>query len=127
MEQTVAFEGIPDGDYTVTIVKPGKYVPKAVEVTVDGASADMGTVNLWLYGDVNNDGLVDADDVMNINRYSAGLSSAFDSGSPLDKRDREMAANITNVIFGDFDIDADDVMQINRYSAGLNSAFDAMN
>ncbi len=126
ISEAVDFSDVPDGDYTVTITKPGKYVPKAVEVTVDGGDADFGTVNLWLYGDVTNDGQVTSADVMAVKRHIAGLNSVFDAGTDQDKADREAAANITAVTTGDDEITSADVMQINRYIAGLGSAFDAI-
>ncbi len=125
-EQNSEFDSISDGDYTIVITKPGKYVPKAVEVTMNGSDNNLGTVQLWLYGDVNYDGLVDADDVMQINRYAAGLSSAFNAGDSQIKHDRNTSANVTSIVLDDSDIDADDVMQIDRYAAGLPSVFDIM-
>ena len=75
--QTFIFEGVEAGTYKLVILKPGKYVPKIVEITVSTETVDVGQQKLWLYGDVTYDGNVNADDVLQIRRYVANMSSTI--------------------------------------------------
>jgi len=121
--QSFNFEEVADGTYKLAIFKPGKYVPKIVEVTVDGADIDLDQQKLWLYGDVNGDGVVNANDITQIKRFIATKSSIFDSG---DFDDRFAAANVTKLTSGDDVVNANDITQIKRYIATKSSAFDKM-
>ena len=128
-EQDFRFEQVDDGDYKLAITKAGKYVPKIMKITIAGNDYDVnqelfagGEIKLWLYGDVTNDGRVNSSDALQIQRYYAGKTSQFDSGSAWDKKDRENAADIT------FDgrINSSDALQIQRFYAGKTSAFDKL-
>ena len=124
--QSFTFGNVAAGDYKLAILKPGKYVPKIVAITVGTEDLALGEMKLWLYGDVNYDGKVNkASDVLNINRYIAGYSSIFDQGDEQTKKDRLAAANVTAITGSDTTINkAGDVLNINRYIAGYSSVFD---
>ena len=111
-DQTFTFQTIPAGDYKLVILKPGKYVPKIVPITVGEADYDCGQLKLWLYGDVNYDGKVNAADSTQVLRYfNAKSPNVFSQGSTQDQADRLLAANVN----GDSIINAADSTQILRY------------
>ena len=111
-DQTFTFQAIPAGDYKLVILKPGKYVPKIVPITVSEADCDCGQLKLWLYGDVNYDGKVNAADSTQVLRYfNAKSPNVFSQGSAQDQADRLLAANVN----GDSIINAADSTQILRY------------
>ena len=124
--QTFTFEGVAMGAYKLVILKPGKYVPKIVEVTVSGAPAAVGQQKLWLYGDVNYDKTVNVLDAAQIQMYKAGKTSVFTNGTEQDIADRMAAANVTAVTIGDAVVNVLDAAQIQMYKAGKTSAFDSM-
>ena len=123
--QSFSFAGVAAGSYKLAVFKPGKYCPEIVPVTVS-AALDLGTVKLWLYGDVTYDGAVNASDVLQMNRHISAMSSVFDAGTAREKADRLAAANVTLVTAGDGDVNASDVLQMNRYISAMSSAFDKM-
>ncbi len=92
--QAFSFEGVADGTYKLAIFKPGKYVPLIKTVAVSGGALDVGQVKLWLYGDVNYDGQVKSNDVLQINRYINGQQSLFDTGDDETKSMRILISDI---------------------------------
>ena len=124
-EQSFSFNTVEAGTYKLVILKPGKYVPKIVEVTVTGSSLEVGQQKLWLYGDVNYDGTVDGSDVLQINRYIANKTSVFTKGDTQEQSDRINAANVTAINGADSTIDGSDVLQLNRYIANKTSVLNA--
>lgn len=120
-DQTFSFSTVPAGTYKLAIFKPGKYVPKIITVIVGSSDAVLGEVKLWLYGDVNYDGVVNTADGMAIYRKVAEKSSVFDLfTTPADKADVLLAADIN----GNGKIDTADGMAIYRKVAEKSSAFD---
>ena len=115
--QSFSFSTVPAGTYKLAIFKPGKYVPKIITVIVDSSDAALGEVKLWLYGDVNYDGVVNTADGMAIYRKAAGKSSVFDLSADSDIL---LSADIN------FDgvINTADGMAIYRKAAGKTSALD---
>lgn len=113
-DQTFSFSTVPAGTYKLAIFKPGKYVPKIITVIVGSSDAVLGEVKLWLYGDVNYDGQVNARDVTQVSRYDSG-ARIFNS--------EELLAGDVN---GDGNTNARDATQIARYDTGNSSVFDAM-
>ncbi len=111
-DQAFTFATVPDGTYKLAIAKPGKYVPKIVQITVSGGNLDVGDVLLWLYGDVNYDGKIRTGDATQIYRLLAGERTFTD--------DEFSAADIT----GDGKIRTGDATQIYKWLAGESSAFD---
>jgi len=126
MRTSFTVSGLANGDYKLAIFKDGKFVPKIIPFSVSGANVELGEVKLRLYGDVTGDGIVNADDVLQVNRRIAGLSSILDAGTAAEQAERFVAANMTAVSSGDTILNAADVMQLNRYIAGLSSVFDAI-
>ena len=120
--QTFTFEGVAAGTYKLVILKPGKYVPKIVEITVGDSAVDVGQQKLWLYGDVNYDGSVLANDSAQITRYVNGLGSVFGNGDEQTKADRLLAADVNR----DGSVLANDAAQITRFVNGLGSAFNTL-
>jgi len=120
--QTFTFEGLADGKYKLAILKPGKYVPAIVEITVAGAAVDVGQQKLWLYGDVNSDGITNVTDATQILRYIVSNTSAFDNGDAVEKAQRRLAADVN----GDGIANVTDATQILRYIVSNTSAFDSM-
>ena len=117
--QTFSFGTIPAGSYKLVIFKPEKYVPKIVEITVGSTALDLGQLKLWLYGDVNYDGQVLANDATQIIRKGNGVGSIFDTGDALTKIDRVTAADLNE----DGVIKTNDAAQITRFANGLGSTF----
>ncbi len=117
-DQAFSFDGVPDGSYKLAIAKPGKYVPKIIEITVSGDTA-LGEYKLWLYGDVNYDGKILANDAAQMTRKANGLNSVFTTGTEEDQQDRMLAADV--VVTGS--IMANDVAQVTRHANGLASVF----
>ena len=118
--QNFVFDDVEAGTYKVAILKPGKYIPKIVEVTIDGSDVNIGQQKLWLYGDVNYDGIVKANDGTQITRKVNRLSSIFDTGDERTKADRLLAADVIS----DGLPKANDSTQITRYVNRLSSIFD---
>lgn len=119
----VNVENIPAGSYKIAVYKPGKYVVKVVPVTVIEAAVAAGNMALWLYGDVNNNGTVDAKDATQILRYEAGASSVFASGEDAVKVERLVAGNVRR---NNESPSSKDATQIFRYEAGASSVFNNM-
>ena len=117
--QTFSFDTVAAGEYKLVIFKPKKYVPKIVSITVESTALDLGQLKLWLYGDVNYDGKVLANDATQIIRKANGVGSIFDTGDTLTKTDRVTAADLNE----DGVIKTNDAAQITRFANGLGSAF----
>ena len=101
------------------IFKPKRYVPKILPITVDSTPLDLGQLKLWLYGDVNYDGWVLANDATQIVRRANGIGSVFDTGDTATKADRITAADLN----ADGTISTNDAAQITRFVNGLGSVF----
>ena len=117
--QTFSFDSVPAGDYKLVIFKPEKYVPKIVPITVKSTALDLGQLKLWLYGDVNYDGVANTDDATQINRYYNGLGNIISKASPDELVEYLLAADVNY----DGVANTDDATQINRYYNGLGSCF----
>lgn len=120
--QTFSFDGIATGTYKLAVYKPGKYVPMIINIHVTsvGVTEDLSEIDMWLYGDVTYDGIIDVGDVIQIKRKIIGLSSSIDTYGNL-------ALEVANVTFiNDTDLDVGDVIQIERYIIGLSSSFDSI-
>ena len=110
--QSFSFEAVKAGEYKLAIFKPGKYVPKIVTVTITDEAVELGSVKLWLYGDVNCDGKVRAGDATQIYKYVAKTRTFTEN--------ELLAADIT----GDGKVRAGDATQIYKYVAKMASMFD---
>lgn len=110
--QSFTFGNVAAGEYKLAILKPGKYVPKIVAITVGSEDLALGEMKLWLYGDVNYDGKVNATDATQILRYFNNKApNAFTSGTEQDQADRILCANVN----GDKNINGTDAIQVRRY------------
>lgn len=123
-DETYTFPDLTPGTYTLRVSK-NMHCTRDYTVTVSDGDVTQ-NVEIWLYGDVNGDGKVNADDVMQINRKIAGLSSVFGSGDEATQAYRENVANVTAIVGNDTKLNTDDVMQINRRIAGLSSVLDKL-
>ncbi len=117
---TYAFEEVEEGTYTLRVSKT-KHAIREYEVTVADADVTQDTA-IWLYGDVNGDGIINATDVLQINRKVANLNSLFNQAENADYRFK--VANITAVTGTDTLLNSADILQINRKIANLSSIFD---
>lgn len=117
--QTFSFGTIQAGSYKLVIFKPDRYVPKIVPITVGTTDYDCGQLKLWLYGDVNYDGVANTDDATQINRYYNGLGNIISKASPDELVEYLLAADVNC----DGTVNTDDATQINRYYNGLGSCF----
>lgn len=110
--QSFTFGNVAAGEYKLAILKPGKYVPKIVAITVGSEDLALGKMKLWLYGDVNYDGKVNATDATQILRYFNNKApNAFTSGTEQDQADRILCADVN----GDKNINGTDATQVRRY------------
>lgn len=75
---------------------------------------------------MNYDGAVNKlGDILNLNRYCAGVSSVFDTGDAQTQKDRFDAANVTAITGTDTVINkTGDILNISRYIAGYSSVLD---
>ena len=117
--QAFSFDAVAAGEYKLVIFKPKRYVPKILPITVDSTALDLGQLKLWLYGDVNYDGWVLANDATQIVRRANGIGSVFDTGDTATKADRITAADLN----ADGTIRTNDAAQITRFVNGLGSVF----
>lgn len=115
-----SFKELDAGAYKVKVSKT-KHAPKEYNVTVSGSTVTQ-DVDIWLYGDVSGDGVVNNTDILQINRYTANLASVFDAQTNKDYRIK--LANITGINGTDKIVNNSDVMQIKRKNANMTSAFD---
>ncbi|HNX29788.1 MAG TPA: dockerin type I repeat-containing protein [Syntrophomonadaceae bacterium] len=60
--QSFSFADVSAGDYKVAIYKTGKYVVKVATISMGVTNIDTGALKLWLYGDVNDDGIINSSD-----------------------------------------------------------------
>ena len=117
--QSFTFGNVAAGEYKLAILKPGKYVPKIVAITVGTEDLALGEMKLWLYGDVNYDGRILPNDAMQINRYANSKTSIFNSSDAATEAERVLAADVN----GDGNVLPNDAMQINRYVNSKTSIF----
>ena len=103
--QTYSFATVPAGTYTLKVEKKG-HAPFTKEITV-GDSNVTENVTIYLIGDVNMDGKIDADDVTALLRHVAGIEMLSSSAVAL--------GNVN----GDSNIDDDDVTKLLRYVSGI--------
>ena len=112
--QSFTFSNVAAGDYKLAILKPGKYVPKIMAITVGSTDLALGELKLWLYGDVNYDGKVNSRDAAQILRYDAE-NRTFTA-------EEVAAANVNQ----DKSVNSRDAVQVLRYDAGNSSALDSI-
>lgn len=121
-DQSFTFGNVAAGEYKLAILKPGKYVPKIVAVTVGTADLALGEQKLWLYGDVNYDGKILTNDAVQILRYANNKKSVFNSGDAVTEAEQVLAADVT----GDSKVLTNDAVQILRYANNKASVFNSI-
>ena len=122
--QTYQFDQVNSGNYKVAIEKKGKYVVKVIPVTVADRDVAVGVQQLWLYGDVTGDGVVDTYDITQIKRYIANKTSVLTNGSEEEQKEMLSIANLTAFNTGDQEVNIYDITQIKRYISYKSSVFD---
>ena len=120
--QTFSFDTVAEGDYKLVIFKPKKYVPKIVPITVGTTDYTCGQLKLWLYGDVNYNGVVDDSDATQVFRYASLKASVFNTGDETTKVERLLAADVNSNNI----VDDSDATQIVRYAALKTSIFNTI-
>ncbi len=116
------FEEVEEGTYTVK-VSASKHATREYKVTVAGEDVTQ-DVEIWLYGDVTKDGVVNNSDVMQINRKNNNMNSVFSQAADSDYRLK--VANITAITGTDAFVNNSDVIQINRKINNMSSMFDRL-
>ena len=114
-----SFGNVPHGDYKLVIMYT-KVVPYIIPFKVRSKNVDLGTVALTPFGDVNLDGTVSSDDVLQISRYINGLSSTFSLSEGAELARKLYAADMD----GDGSVRAADALQLLRAINRLSSVFD---
>ena len=121
--QPVSFPEVAPGAYRLLLTKAGKHAPRILSVTLGESDADLGGIALWLYGDVNNDGAVNARDALQISRYAAGKASVLEAGNDADLTAYRLRVADVN---RDGDANSRDALQISRCAAGKSSQLDLL-
>ena len=103
-DQAYSFDTVPAGTYTLKVEKKG-HALWTEEITVDG-SAVTKDVTIYLIGDVNRDGKIDANDMQRIYAHISGENVFSD-----------LAQGDVN---GDGKVDANDMQRIYAHISGEN-------
>lgn len=102
--QTYSFAAVPAGEYTLKVEKKG-HAPFTKEITV-GESNVTEDVTVYLIGDVNGDGKIDANDMQRIYAHISG-----------ENKFSNLAQGDVN---GDGKVDANDMQRIYAHISGEN-------
>ena len=118
-DQAYSFDTVPAGTYTLKVEKKG-HAPWTENITIGIDSITSKNVTVYLWGDVNRDGVVTAADAQEIQRNASKLSSAYDTGS--NKSYWILRADVNR----DGKVTAADAQEIQRNAAKLSSAIDSL-
>ena len=99
-----SFETVPAGNYTLKVMKKG-HAPFTKEITV-GDSNVTENVTIYLIGDVNGDGAIDATDMQRIYAHISG--------------DNTFSNSAQGDVNGDGNVDATDMQRIYAHISGEN-------
>ena len=99
-----SFETVPTGNYTLKVMKKG-HAPFTKEITV-GDSNVTENVTIYLIGDVNGDGAIDATDMQRIYAHISG--------------DNTFSNSAQGDVNGDGNVDATDMQRIYAHISGEN-------
>ena len=102
--QNYSFPAVPAGDYTLKVEKKG-HAPWTEEITVDSAAVTK-DVTIYLIGDVNKDGKIDANDMQRVYAHISG-----------ENKFSNLAQGDVN---GDGKVDANDMQRIYAHISGEN-------
>ncbi len=121
--QSFEFTGVANGEYKLAAWRPAydisnkhyAYTVRITDVTVNGEDVAVNgdATKLWLYGDVNGDGKIDAGDATNILAYVIGKSSSIDE-------DNKAIGDVND----DGNVDAGDATNVLAYIIGKSSILD---
>ena len=115
-----SFNTVSAGDYTLEVSKT-KHCTRTYEINVEATAIEKAVV-IWLYGDANQNGIVDEKDSVQVLRYAAELSSKYDSYTT-ENQTYWLAVMDIN---GDNEVTEKDSVQILRYSSGMTSKFNSI-
>ena len=116
-----SIDGVEAGTYTMKVMKT-KHATREYTITV-GSSNVTQNVEIWLYGDVTGDGVVNTTDATQIKRKYNGKTSIFGSADAETEAYRLIVANVYEA---DGTINTTDATQIKRLYNGKSSIFDSM-
>ena len=118
----VTFRDVPYGEYKLAVYAAGGYVILVDELIVESDSI-IPVYEMWQYGDLDYNGIVDSADALETFNHSCGLASILDS-TPNAGQDamRRLAADVNR----DGVINIRDAAQILRYTNDLTSCFDVI-
>ena len=111
-----SFSAVAAGTYTMKVMKQN-HVTREYTITV-GTEAVVKDVEIWLYGDVTGDGLVDMTDATQIDRKYNGKTSVFGTA---DAETEAYRLIVANVYAADGIMDTADSNQIDRFFNGKSS------
>ena len=117
-EVAYTFENVTSGADRIRFSKP-KHTPCEHYIYIRDYDFTGLEDEILLYGDVNADGLINNQDVLQINRKNANLKSVFTAMDYI-REYKEKVADVT----GDGAVNNADVLQINRKNANMKSVFD---
>ena len=90
----VTLQDVEPGRYKLAVCIPNMYVTRVEYINVSGDMA-LGDRHMWMYGDVDNNGILDARDATQIYRLSCDLTSVFgSSGNGTEEQLRLLAADV---------------------------------
>ena len=123
--QSFEFTGVANGEYKLAAWRPAydisnkhyAYAVRITDVTVNGkdVTVDDDATKLWLYGDVTNNGKIEANDAANILAYIVGNTSSVKAG--------EMSYTVGDVTENG-KIEANDAANILAFIVGNKSSLD---
>ncbi len=117
---TYTFKDVTAGEYTVRASKT-KHATRDYVLTVGNQNVTQ-DVEIWLYGDVTGDGLINSTDVMQMNRKATNMTSVFSQAANQDYRLK--VANVSAITGADTLVNNTDIMQINRKISNQTSIID---
>jgi len=115
-----SISGISPGTYTVEVSK-SKHVTRTYEIDITNGDVTL-DLKILLYGDVTQDGIINASDATQVKRYFTGKTSMFDQADADFKVYLEKVADVTR----DTIVNASDATQIKRFFTGKTSMFDTI-
>ena len=118
----ITFRDVSYGEYKLAVYAAGGYVILVDELTVEG-DYTIPVYEMWQYGDLDYNGVVDSADALETFNHSCGLASILDS-TPNAGQDtmRRLAADVNR----DGVINIRDATQILRYTNELTSCFEVI-
>ena len=108
--ESYQLDRVSSGEYKLLLSTPGKVAPRIIPFSAQGAT-DLGEIVLYLYGDVDRSGAVDALDVLNLQLY---IGSRAGSMASLSDGELDYALQIADVDLS-ASVDALDVLNLQLY------------